>query len=94
MRLGAAPQADTGHQIQGNGFARLATSRQAVWAGIFRGKSRIALNDVGVLYVPVPILLPARRLGDTPMRMANRPTPAPPPWKRRRTPWLSSLANT
>ncbi len=62
VRLGAAPQADAGQQIQRNGFAGFTAMGQTVQAGILRGKSRITLRSVGVLDVPVPVLLIGRLL--------------------------------
>jgi hypothetical protein len=50
----AAPQPQTGIQVQRNCFLNLARAVQAIWAGVLGGKSGVALPNIGVLNVEVP----------------------------------------
>ena len=56
MRLGAGPQPEPGHQIKGDGFAGLPAGWQAVRTRVGGGKGWVALHDVRILDVPVPVL--------------------------------------
>src|SRR5262245_42776448 len=56
VKLGRWPQRDSGQQVKGDRLSDFAGAAQTVWTRISGVESRMILDDIGVLRVPVPVL--------------------------------------